>query len=86
MANSADRRLTRRGAANLIQYRPVSWSPHQKISVSGPNFTSELRLARDLLGRPGILRQPQTMLTYYLFHCGQPARVSVEGLSLHTAP
>lgn len=61
-------------------------SPHQKIAVPGLNFRTELKLARDLLGRPGILRQPETMLTYYLFHCGQPADVMCEGLGLHMAP
>ena len=61
-------------------------SPHQKVSVQTTNYSSELRLARDLLGRPGILRQPQSMLTYYMFHCGQPAKVSAEGVALYTAP
>lgn len=61
-------------------------SPHQKVSVQTTNYSAELRLARDLLGRPGILRQPQTMLTYYMFHCGQPAKVSAEGVALYTAP
>ena len=61
-------------------------SPHQKIAVPGLNFRTELRAARDLLGRPGVLRQPQTVLTYYLFHCGQPAQVTCEGLGLYTAP
>ncbi len=61
-------------------------SPHQKLDVRGPGFESDLRTARDLLGRPGVMRQPQTLMTYYLFHCGQPAKVSVEGLALHIAP
>lgn len=61
-------------------------SPHQKVAVAGANFTTELRTARDLLGRPGVLRQPQTLVTYHLFHVGTPARVLVEGLSLHTQP
>jgi hypothetical protein len=61
-------------------------SPEQKIAVRSMSYASELRSARDLLGRPGVMRQPQTMLTYYMFHCGQAAKVSVEGLSLHTAP
>ena len=79
--------LIRAGALGPGQpTQDIQVSPHQKISVQGANFASELRLARDLLGRPGILRQPQTILTYYLFHCGQPTKASVEGLSLHTAP
>ncbi|MBS0563125.1 MAG: Hint domain-containing protein [Proteobacteria bacterium] len=61
-------------------------SPQQAIAVPGLNFRTERRIARDLLGRPGILRQPQTMLTYYLFHCGQPAEVMCEGLGLFTGP
>jgi hypothetical protein len=79
--------LIRAGA--LGQGRPAQdllVSPHQKIAVAGANFTTELRLARDLLDRPGVLRQAQTMVTYHLFHCGQPARILVEGLSLYTAP
>lgn len=61
-------------------------SPQQKIAVPTTNFTSEVRVARDLLGRPGILRRLQTLLTYYLFHCGQPAKVLAEGVSIHTGP
>ncbi len=79
--------LIRAGA--LGQGRPAQdllVSPHQKIAVAGADFTTELRLARELLDRPGVLRQAQTMVTYHLFHCGQPARISVEGLSLYTAP
>lgn len=79
--------LIRAGALGQgLPTQDVLVSPHQKISIQGANFSAELRLARDLLGRPGILRRPQTMLTYYLFHCGHPAQVSAEGLSVHTAP
>ncbi len=79
--------LIRAGALGQGQpAQDILVSPHQKIAVQGASFTAELRLARDLLGRPGILRHPQTMLTYYLFHCGQPAKVAVDGLSLHMAP
>lgn len=61
-------------------------SPHQKIAVAGANFTTELRLARDLLGRPGVMRQPRTIVAYHMFHVGQPARVMVDGICLHTSP
>lgn len=61
-------------------------SPHQKVAVRGGGFELEMRLARDLLGRPGVMRKPQETVTYYLFHCGQPAKIAVEGAVLHTAP
>jgi hypothetical protein len=68
-----------------IPSQDILVSPCQKLAVQTTNYTFELRMARDLLGRPGFLRQPQSMLTYYMFHCGQPSRVSVEGASFYTA-
>lgn len=61
-------------------------SPGQKILMRGADFNSAVRAARDLLGRPGVMRSPQSMVTYYMFHCGQSARVSVEGIGLLTEP
>lgn len=61
-------------------------SPQQKLVIQGLNYTSELRVARELLGRPGVFRQPQTVLTYYMFHCGQPAKISASGTTIVTAP
>ncbi len=79
--------LIRAGAlGHGLPAQDILVSPEQKIAVRGMNYTTELKAARDMLGRPGIMRKPQSMLTYYMFHCGQAARVSVEGLSLHTAP
>lgn len=45
-------------------------SPHQMLSTSANPAAPEFRRARDLLGRPGVLRRPSYELTYYLFHCG----------------
>ncbi len=61
-------------------------SPGQKVLTRGADFASELREARDLLGRPGVMRSPQSLVTYYMFHCGQAARISVEGIGLLTEP
>src|SRR5690606_28131610 len=57
-------------------------SPQQKINVSSSPYATEYRLAHDLTSRPGILRKPETLVTYYLFHCGMPKTVSVEGISV----
>jgi hypothetical protein len=61
-------------------------SPHQKISVTPPGFQLEFRLARDLTGRPGVMRKPEETMTYSLFHCEVPALVLVEGVAVSVAP
>ncbi len=61
-------------------------SPHQKISVTPPGFHLDFRLARDLMGRPGILRRPEETISYHLFHCEEPTVVLVEGVAVSVAP
>lgn len=43
-------------------------------------------LARDLVGRPRIIRPSIPSFTYYLFHCGQPEDVLLDGMWCPTAP
>lgn len=61
-------------------------SPHQRIGVFPSGYQQQFRLARDLTGRPGILRSPQETMSYHLFHCEQPAVVLVEGVAVVVAP
>lgn len=61
-------------------------SPHQRVAVGDGAFRTEFRMARDLTGRPGILRRPQLPLRYFLFHCGEPTQVMVEGVWVTVAP
>lgn len=61
-------------------------SPHQTVNISPTPFGQTLRLARDLTDRPGVMRAPQTCLTYYLFHCGQPTTAIVEGIAIQIRP
>lgn len=61
-------------------------SPHQLIGIHPPGYHQEFRLARDLTGRPGILRRPVGQMTYHLFHCEEPAVVLVEGVAVMVAP
>lgn len=61
-------------------------APNQLVTCIQPGGQATRRKARDLLGRPGVMRQPQSVLTYYLFHCGAPADINCAGLQLHIAP
>lgn len=61
-------------------------SPHQKINVSPGQFRQDFRMARDLIDRPGVARQPVPTVTYHAFHCATPAAVLVEGLCVGVSP
>ncbi len=64
----------------------IRLSPHQRIGMSESAMRPDFRMARDLSGRPGVMRRPETGLTYFVFHCGQPATVMVEGIWVSVAP
>lgn len=66
--------------------RDIAVSPHQKINVGAGPYSQDFRRARDLTGRPGVMRRPATMASYHLFHCGAPTIVSVEGIQVPTTP
>jgi len=79
--------MIRAGAlGGTLPAQDILVSPGQQVLTRGADFASEVREARDLLGRPGVMRSPQSIVTYYMFHCGQAARVSVEGIGLLTEP
>lgn len=59
-------------------------SPQQRINVSPGQFRQDFRLARDLEGRPGVMRAPQMTVSYYSFECTTPAAVLIEGLCVST--
>ncbi|PKP73288.1 MAG: hypothetical protein CVT84_14300 [Alphaproteobacteria bacterium HGW-Alphaproteobacteria-6] len=61
-------------------------SPHQKINVGAGPYSQDFRRARDLTGRPGVMRRPETVLSYHLFHCGAPAVVCVNGVLVPVTP
>lgn len=65
---------------------PILVSPHQRIGVGDARYAVDMRMARDLLERPGVTRQPQESLSYFVFHCGQPTSVMVEGIWVATTP
>lgn len=57
-------------------------SPGQKINVSPGQFRQDFRLARDLVNKPGVMRAPQSLVSYYSFQCTAPAAVLAEGLCI----
>jgi hypothetical protein len=61
-------------------------SPHQRIGMSESALRPDFRMARDLSGRPGVMRRPETCLSYYVFHCGRPATVMVGGIWVSVSP
>ncbi len=67
---------------NGVPKADLMLSPHQRLNVSPPGLQPDFRLARDLTGRPGVLRRPDESVNYYLFHCDEPAVVLVEGVAV----
>jgi hypothetical protein len=61
-------------------------SPAQSLRTSGRIGDDALHLALALTGRPHISRMPHTGFTYYMFHCGAPAVVNVDGVWVGTSP
>lgn len=61
-------------------------SPAQTLKTTGPIGDDDLQFAMALTSRPHISRMPHTGFTYYLFHCGAPAVVNVDGLWVGTSP
>lgn len=55
-------------------------APDQPIDVPSGLKKGESQPARDLTGRPGILRKPETMVTYTTFSVGECIRVNCEGV------
>jgi len=61
-------------------------SSQQEVAALGILGSGGLRSAFELTGRPNISTLPQDGVTYYRFHCGEPAIVNIEGLGCSTSP
>lgn len=64
----------------------VMVSPGQRMRVHGLVGEEGEKPAGELAGKRNILRMPHSGFTYYQFHCGTAATVSVEGLWFNVAP
>ena len=61
-------------------------SPEQLIGIGRHAHDVKFTKAKKLLGRPGVIRKPEEMMTYTLFHCGETAVVRVEGIWAEVSP
>ena len=79
--------LIRAGAlATNIPKADVVLAPYQQIDKSQPCLRSSTNRAVDMLQKSHCQRKIEPMITYTIFHCGQPATVNCEGLWIDTAP
>jgi len=58
-------------------------SPAQALHTEAHHGRPTFRTASDIIGKRGISRRPEACVTYYLFGCGEPSTVCVDGLWCH---
>jgi len=58
----------------------VTLAPYQTLSSTGPMTAKRISRAVDALGRPNVLRVPETIITYTVIQCAKPTSVHCEGL------
>ncbi len=79
--------LIRAGAlGNGLPKADVVVSPSQRIAVGRHAHDQTFVRASELLGRPGVVRKPEEIMTYTMFHCGEPVVARVEGLFAQITP
>jgi len=61
-------------------------SPEQLVGLGRHVHDLKFVKAKELLGRPGVLRKPEDMMTYTLFHCAESVCVRMEGLWARVDP
>lgn len=61
-------------------------SPAQTLRMPRHTCDTSTTSAQSIVGRGNVARKPQNGFTYYLFHCGEPASVSIEGLWFEVSP
>lgn len=61
-------------------------SPQQEIGIGAHGAGIKYQRASTLLGRPGVIHKPEEIMTYTMFHCGEPVCVKMEGLWARVSP
>lgn len=63
-----------------LPYGDVIVAPGQRVCTGHSPSPSSMVPAQNLLSRPGVMRKPDTMVTYTRLDTGAPAVVQVEGI------
>lgn len=79
-------KIRARTLAPCSPVRDILLSPGQVIVTSDGFGTKPMRAAFDLEGLPSVSRIPRSEMTYFMFHCGQPETVCVDGAWFLVAP
>ncbi|MEL6800756.1 MAG: Hint domain-containing protein [Pseudomonadota bacterium] len=61
-------------------------SPQQEIGIGNHGAGVKYQRAYTLLGRPGVMHKPEEIMTYTMFHCGEPVCVKMEGIWARVTP
>ena len=69
-----------------IPRKDIALAPFQAISRGQKFVGNPPRRAIDALRRPLVYRKPENMITYTVFHCGDPVSVECEGLWIDVIP
>ncbi|MFV2001838.1 MAG: Hint domain-containing protein [Paracoccaceae bacterium] len=79
--------LIRAGAlAASLPRADVILAPYQQLDKTQPCLLGSGDRAIDTISKPHCMRKSEPIITYTIFHCGQPATVNCEGLWIETAP
>ncbi len=79
--------VIRAGAlGNNLPKHDVVVSPRQEVGIGHHGAGIKWHHAAELLGRPGVLRRPEEIMSYTMFHCGEPVVVKMEGIWARVSP
>ena len=88
MRTTADAYPIRIGAGALrtgVPARDIYLAPEQEIVASTGGFESRILMARELLSRPRVMREPVDQVAYFRLDLGTPATILAEKTAIPVA-
>jgi hypothetical protein len=79
-------KISKASLGQMTPNRDVLVSPEQVLRL--PRHIGQMRdrTAHSIVGHGRVLYRPSGDFTYYLFHCGEPTSVSIDGLWFEISP